>query len=93
MTGNLFPSRLRATYRSSTRPLFSSEKGRHLSLGAKVCRLSQPLPKQYETEGLFNEKDAGHWLVVKKTLLPLFAKEVRNVAAVDLYLSGWVHQD
>jgi hypothetical protein len=86
LTGNLFPSRLRATYRSSTRPLSQARKDVIFHWAQRYAGAPSHYTKQYETEVLFNEKDAGHWLVVKKNLLPRFEKEVRNGAAVDLYL-------
>ena len=86
LTGSLFPSRLRATYRSSTRPLSEAKKNVILHWAQRYAGDPDHYIKPYETEVLFNEKNAGHWLVVNKTLLPRFEKEVRNGAAVDLYL-------
>ena len=86
LTGNLFPSRLRVTYRGSTRPLSQARKDVIFHWAQRYAGAPSHYTKQYETEVLFNEKDAGHWLVVKKNLLPRFEKEVRDGAAVDLYL-------
>jgi hypothetical protein len=86
LTGNLFPSHLRATYRSSTRPLSQARKDVIFHWAQRYAGAPSHYTKQYETEVLFNEKDAGHWLVVKKNLLPRFGKEVKDGALVDLYL-------
>lgn len=86
LTGSLFPSRLRATYRSSNRPLSQAKKDVILHWAQRYAGDPDHYIKPYGTEVLFNEKDAGHWLVVNKTLLPRFEKEVRDGAAVDLYL-------
>jgi hypothetical protein len=86
LTGSLFPSRLRATYRSSTRPLSQARKNVIFHWAQRYAGAPSHYTKQYETEVLFNAKDAGHWLVVKKTLLPRFEKELRDGEAVDLYL-------
>jgi hypothetical protein len=86
LTGSLFPSRLRATYRSSIRPLSQARKDVIFHWAQRYAGAPVHYTKQYETDVLFNERDEDHWLVVKKNLLPRFEKEVKDGAAVDLYL-------
>jgi hypothetical protein len=83
--GDLFPSRVRVTYRGSARPLPQSRKDVIARWARQYAGDPTHYTAPYETEMLFDEDGTGHWLAVNKRLLPRFEKELKEGEAIDLY--------
>lgn len=84
--GDILPSRVRVTYKGGARPLPSMKK----EVLRQWARLYAGAPEHYtvpyETEMLFTEDGAAHWLAVNKKLLPQFEEGLKEGEAVDLYV-------
>ena len=84
--GDILPSRVRVTYKGSARPLPPIKQ----EVLRQWARLYAGSPEHYtapyETEMLFTEDGAAHWLAVKKKLLPQFEEGLKEGEAVDLYV-------
>ena len=83
---NILPSRVRVTYKGSTRssPQIKKEVLR------QWARLYAGFPEgytgPYETEMLFIEGRKKYWLAVRTASLPLFERELKQGETVDLFL-------
>lgn len=84
--GDLFPSRVRVTYKRSTRPLTPEKKDVIYRWAQQYAGAPQHYTGQYTAEALFTENGADHWLVVKSEDPPWLRKNVRRGRAVDLHL-------
>jgi hypothetical protein len=84
--GDLFPSRVRVTYKGSARPLPQGRKDVIARWARQYAGDPTHYTAPYETEVLFDEDGTGHRLVVNKRLLPRFEKELKEGEAVDLYV-------
>ena len=83
--GDLYPSRVRVTYRGAARPL-SQDKKDVIGKWAQRYAGDPDHYLVYMDEVLFTEGGVDHWLVVRSTLLPSFKRDLRRGRAVDLYL-------
>jgi len=83
--GNLYPSRVRVTYKGPARPLPQKKKD---VIWKWAQRYAGSLDHYlvYTHEVLFTEGGVDHWLVVRSTLLPWFKRDLRRGRAADLYL-------
>jgi hypothetical protein len=88
LTGDTFPSRVRATYTGSTRKVPALRK-QHLEMLAQSFNVDPKVIAKYETEMLFKEGNDEHWLPVVKDLIPFFEKEMTKGETVILY-TEWV---
>ena len=86
LLGDLFPSRVRVIYKGSARPLPQNKKDVIARWARQYAGDPLHYTVPYETEMLFTEAGAGHWLVVNKKLLPRFAAELKEGEAIDLYV-------
>lgn len=86
VTPKILPSRVRVTFKGSTRDIPQIKK----EVLAQWARLYAGAPefytKPYETEMLFTEEGDEHWLAVKKDLLPRLKHELKERDEVDLYI-------
>jgi hypothetical protein len=83
---DLLPSRARAIYTGRTRPL---PVGKSAVLDAWARRYAgsvEHYTKHYDTEALFKENGAEHWLAVRKDLLPPLQQTLKAGDAADLSL-------
>lgn len=88
MTGDTFPSRVKVTYTGSPRKI-SPGKKQHMDLLVTTSDVDPKVISLYETEMLFLEGAAEHWLLVQKALIPFFEKELTKGEEVVLY-AEWV---
>jgi hypothetical protein len=84
--GDIFPSRVRATYKGSARPLPQIKKEVLRQWARLYAGFPEGYTKPYETEMLFTEDGAEYWLAVRKEALPHFKRELKRGEAVELYL-------
>jgi hypothetical protein len=83
---NILPSRVRATYTGSTRPLPQIKQEVLRQWARLYAGFTEGYTKPYETEMLFTESGVEYWLAVRKESLPRFEQELKKGEAVDLYL-------
>ena len=83
---DILPSRVRATYAGSARPLPQIKKEVLREWARLYAGFPEGYTEPYETEMLFTEGGAEHWLAVRKESLPLFERKLKKGDAVDLYL-------
>lgn len=83
---DILPSRVRATYTGSARPLPRIKKEVLRQWARLYAGFPEGYTEHYETEMLFTEEGAEHWLAVRKESLPRFERELKKGEAVDLYL-------
>jgi len=83
---DILPSRVRATYTGSTRPLPQIKKEVLRQWARLYAGFPEGYTKPYETEMLFTEGGTEYWLAVRKELLPRFEQELKKGETVDLYL-------
>lgn len=86
LTGNLFPSRVKVTYRGFQRPLSQARRDVILHWAQRYAGAPQHYTEHYQTELLFREAGRDHLLVVNKSLLPRFKQEIKKGTALDLNL-------
>jgi hypothetical protein len=83
---DILPSRVRATYTGSLRPLPQIKK----EVLRQWARLYAGFPEgytvPYDTEMLFIENGAKYWLAVKKRTLRALEQEFKDDEPVDLFL-------
>lgn len=84
--GDILPSRARAAYTGTARPLPQIKKEVLRQWARLYAGSPEGYTEPYETELLFKEGGAEHWLAVRKKSLPQFERELKPGAAVDLYL-------
>ncbi len=99
LLGDLFPSRVRPTYRGTVRPVAPTKKKLIAEWAARYAGNPEHYTVPFTTEVLFRESGVGHWLVVKKSDLQGLKRQFKKGATVDLYLvrlgavkdgNGWV---
>jgi hypothetical protein len=83
---DILPSRVRATYTGSTRPLLQIKKEVLRQWARLYAGFPEGYTEPYDTEALFTEEGAEYWLAVRKKSLPEFEREMKRGEAVDLYL-------
>jgi hypothetical protein len=83
---DILPSRVRATYTGSARPLPQIKKEVLRQWARLYAGFPEGYTKPYETELLFIENGTQYWLAVRKGSLPRFEQELKRGEAVDLYL-------
>lgn len=84
--GDILPSRVRVRYDGATRP-FPQQRREVLRQWARLyAGFPEGYTEPYETELLFVEDGAEHWLAVRKSDRPRFARELKRGEEVDLYL-------
>ena len=84
--GDLLPSRVRVTYKGSTRPLPQIKKDVISQWSYKYAGAPQHYMSSYKTDVLFSEAGVNHWLVVNKTRLAELKRQLKRGVAVDLFL-------
>ena len=84
--GDIIPSRVRATYTGTARPLPQIKKEVLRQWARLYAGSPEGYTEPYETEMLFTEGGAKYWLAVRKKSLPQFERELKRGEAVDLYL-------
>jgi len=84
--GDIFPSRVRVTYRGSARSLPKSKKDVIYSWAQRYAGAPEHYTKPYGTELLFNEDGREYWLAVNKELLQQFKTELKKGESLDLYV-------
>lgn len=80
------PSRVRATYIGSIRPLPQIKQEVLRQWARLYAGFPEGYTEPYESEMLFSEGGAEHWLAVRKKSLPQFQQKLKKGEAVDLYL-------
>lgn len=78
---DILPSRVRATYTGTARPLPEIKKEVLRQWARLYAGFPEGYTKPYETEMLFTEDGVEYWLAVKKD-----ARELKKGEAVNLYL-------
>jgi len=84
--GDILPSRARATYAGSARPLPLFRKEVLRQWARLYAGYPEGFTGPYQTEMLFNEGGTDYWLAVRKEALPRYERELKKGDAVDLYL-------
>jgi len=82
---DLLPSRVKATYQASTRPL-NGDRRSLITQWAKEHAGSLEFYTSYDTEALFTDGGEDFWLAVRKESLPQIEQELKRGDAVDLFL-------
>jgi hypothetical protein len=82
--GGSFPSQVKVVYTGTSRKI---PAGRREFIGdwGKTHALSPEIVELFETELLFREGSAEHWLPVQKQVIPYFEKELKKGDTVALY--------
>lgn len=83
---DILPSRVRATYAGSARPLPQVKKEVLRQWALRYAGFPEFYTVPYETEMLFVEDGAKYWLAVKKEALPHLEQELKQGEALDLFL-------
>lgn len=83
---NILPSRVRATYAGSARPLPHLKREVLRQWARLYAGHAEGYTEPYESEMLFVENGAEHWLAVRKDSLPRFREGLKQGEVVDLYL-------
>ena len=83
---DILPSRVRATYAGSARPLPRAKKAVLRQWARFYAGFPEGYTRPYETEMLFLEDGAEYWLAVREKSLPRFGRELKKGDEVDLYL-------
>jgi hypothetical protein len=84
--GDLLPSRVRVTYKGSTRPLPKDRKDVLQQWTQRFAGSPEHYTVPYKTEMLFTEDGVEHWLAVRKNLIPRLAKELKRGETLDLFV-------
>jgi hypothetical protein len=84
--GDIFPSRVRATYTGRARPLPQIKKDVLHRWAQRYAGAPKHYTRPYDTELLFTEDGLEHWLAVRKQSVAQFEKELKKGEVVDLYL-------
>lgn len=84
--GNILPSRVRATYAGSSRPLPRNKKDVLVKWAQRFAGDPAHYTVPYDTEMLFIEDGKKHWLAVRKNFATQTGKELKKGEAVYLYL-------
>lgn len=84
--GDLLPSRVRLTFKGSSRPLSQSKKTLIFHWSQRFAGDPIHYTKPYQTEMMFHEGNSPYLLVINENLLPRFEKEVKADEAVDVYV-------
>ncbi len=84
--GDLLPSRVKAVYEGTTRPLNEMKKQVILSWANKFAGAPESYTIRYQTEMLFTENGENYWLAVRTESLPKFEQELKKGEAVELFL-------
>ena len=83
---DLLPSRVKALYDGTTRPLVGNKK----YVITEWAKLHAGAPEfytaPYETEMLFAEDGESYWLAVRKEDLPKFDQDLKKGEALELFL-------
>ena len=83
---NILPSRVRVIYTGRARPIPQIKKEVLRQWARLYAGSPEGYTEPYETEMLFVENGAEHWLAVRKKSLPQIERELKQGEAVDLYL-------
>ena len=84
--GNILPSRVRATYAGSSRPLTQSGRRVLTKWAQRFAGDPTHYTGPYETEMLFSENGTKHWLAVRKNVASQLGQEIKKGEAVELFL-------
>ncbi|MGH9966375.1 MAG: hypothetical protein ACREBG_00870 [Pyrinomonadaceae bacterium] len=83
---DILPSRVRAIYRGSVRPLPQIKREVLRQWARLYAGFPEGYTEPYESEVLFSEGGSEYWLAVRKKSLPHFQQKLKKGEAVDLYL-------
>jgi hypothetical protein len=84
--GNLFPSRIRVTYKGAVRALTPKRKDVIFQWAQRYAGAPLHYTRQYTTEALFTEMGVDQWLVVKSNAAAQIKRDLKRGQSVDLYL-------
>lgn len=84
--GDILPSRVRAAYTGSARPLPQIKKEVLRQWALRYAGFPEFYTVPYETEMLFIENGGKYWLAVKKKALPRLEQEFTQGDEVDLFV-------
>ena len=84
--GRILPSRVRAAYAGTTRPLPPIKREVLRQWARLYAGSPEGYTEPYQTEALFIEDGAEHWLAVRKRDLPRLRQGLKKGEAADLYL-------
>lgn len=84
--GDIIPSRVRAAYTGTSRPLLGIKKEVLRQWAMRFAGVPEGYTEPYEREVLFTENGTKYWLAVRKESLPRLRQELKRGEAVDLYL-------
>jgi len=84
--GDLLPSRVKAVYEGTTKPLNKMKKDIILSWANKFAGAPESYTASYQTEMLFTENGENYWLAVRTESVPKFEEELKKGEAVELFL-------
>jgi hypothetical protein len=83
---DVLPSRVRATYAGSARPLPRIRKEVIRQWARLYAGFPEGYTRPYETEMLFTEEGSRYWLAVRKESLPRLGGELKRGELLVLYL-------
>ena len=84
--GDTQPSRVRAAYAGTSRPLSADKKEVLRRWAMAYAGFPEGYTEPYEREMLFTENGTRYWLAVRKESLPRLRRELKRGEAVELYL-------
>ena len=84
--GDIQPSRVRAAFAGTSRPLSEDKKEVLRQWAMRFAGVPEGYTEPYEREMLFTENGTKYWLAVRKESLPRLRRELKRGEAVDLYL-------
>lgn len=84
--GDIQPSRARAVFAGTSRPLSESKKEVLRQWAVRFAGVPEGYTEPYEREMLFTENGTRYWLAVRKESLPQLRRELKRGDAVELYL-------
>lgn len=84
--GDVLPSRVLVRYAGSSRPFPRHKREVLRRWAVRFAGFPEGYVERYETELLFSEDGAEHWLAVRKADRPRVERELKRGAEVNLYL-------
>jgi len=83
---DLLPSRVKAVYAGTTRPINQTKKSVILSWAHRPEAAAELDTAPYQTEMLFTENNQDYWLAVPTELVPKFDEQLNKGDSVELFL-------
>ena len=84
--GDLLPSRVKALYDGTTRPVHERKQIVIREWANRYAGAPEFYTAPYQTEMLFTEGGESYWLAVRTDSLPQFEQELKKGEAVELFL-------